>query len=248
MEHQKLWIRWRRITYRERDRDGYARLNVQRGVGNPRGEFCIAIYCTRYANRGALGQVKKLDSTTTDYFNKVNSMADILSSIDQPLHLEEFNSNLLAGLDSEYNALADLISSRPLNDPMPICDVFAQLQNTAHRIESRRADMVADTHMVRYMSKPGGGWLTQFQSPEPGPPSTRPVFSAPTSQSGGRRPDASGRSPGGTGGSRPCPTCGAGGSHPTCQICSKVGHVASCYFKRYQKNFLCTGNDGRNME
>jgi hypothetical protein len=37
--------------------------------------------------RGALGKVKKLDSTTTDYFNKVKSMADILSSIGQPLHV-----------------------------------------------------------------------------------------------------------------------------------------------------------------
>jgi hypothetical protein len=186
---------------------------------------------------GALGKVKKLDSTTTDYFNKVKSMADILSSIGQPLHPEEFNSYLLAGLNSEYDALADLISSRPLNDPMPIRDVFAQLQNTEHRIESRSADMVADTHMAHYTSKPSGGRLTQFQSPARGPPTTGPVFSAPTSQSGGHRPDASGRSPGGTGGSR-----------PTCQICSKVGHVASCCFKRYQKKVLCTGNDGRNME
>jgi hypothetical protein len=48
---------------------------------------------------GALGKVKKLDSTTTDYFNKVKSMADILSSIGQPLHPEEFNSYLLAGLN-----------------------------------------------------------------------------------------------------------------------------------------------------
>jgi hypothetical protein len=61
--------------------------------------------------RGSLGKVKKLDSTTTDYFNKVKSMADILSSIGQPLHPKEFNSYLLASLDSKYDALADLISS-----------------------------------------------------------------------------------------------------------------------------------------
>jgi hypothetical protein len=115
-----------------------------------------------------------------------------------------------------------LISSRPLNDPMPIRDVFAQLQNTEQRTESSRADMVADTHMAHYTSKPGGCRLTQFQSLAPGPPSTGPVFSAPTSQSGGRRPDASGRSPGGTGGSRPCPTCGAGGSRPTVRFALKL--------------------------
>jgi hypothetical protein len=39
-----------------------------------------------------------------------------------------------------------------------------------------------------------------------------------------------------------------GGAHPVCQICSKVGHVASCCFKRFKKNFLGAGNDGRNMD
>jgi hypothetical protein len=47
-------------------------------------------------------------------------MADVLSSIGQPLCPEEFNSYLLAGLNKEYDALADRISACPLDDPMPL--------------------------------------------------------------------------------------------------------------------------------
>jgi hypothetical protein len=163
--------------------------------------------------RGALGKVKKLDSTATDYFNKVKSMADVLSSIGQPLRPEEFNTYLLAGLDKEYDTLADRISARPLDDPMPIRDVFAQLQNTEQRIESRREDIATDVHhMAHYTSRPNGGRPAYFQSPAPGPSTAGPIFSAPASQTGARRPDATGRSNGGGGSSRPCPTCGAGGS------------------------------------
>jgi hypothetical protein len=79
---------------------------------------------------GALSRVKKLDSIATDFFNKVKAMSDTLSSIGQPLHSDEFNGYLLAGLDSEYDALADRVSVRPVNDPMPIRDVFSQLLNT----------------------------------------------------------------------------------------------------------------------
>jgi hypothetical protein len=80
--------------------------------------------------RGALGKVNKLDSAATDFFNKVKALSDLLSSIGQPLRPEEFNTYLLAGLDKDYDAFADRVSSRPIDDPMPMRDVFSQLLNT----------------------------------------------------------------------------------------------------------------------
>jgi hypothetical protein len=80
--------------------------------------------------RGALSKMKKLDSTASEFFNKVKALADLLASIGQPLRPEEFNSYLLAGLDKDYDAFADRVSSRPINDPMPMRDVFSQLLNT----------------------------------------------------------------------------------------------------------------------
>ncbi|KAK1627752.1 hypothetical protein QYE76_002067 [Lolium multiflorum] len=47
---------------------------------------------------------------------------------------------------------------------------------------------------------------------------------------------------------RGAPTNGGSSTRPICQICTKTRHVASCCFKRYDKNFLGAGNDGRNME
>ena len=128
--------------------------------------------------RGALGKVKKLDKSATVFFNQVKSMADVMSSIGQPLRPEEFNSYLTAGLDSEYDPLVDRISARPLDDPMPMSDVFAQLLNAEQRIEARRAEMSTDVHMAHYTSKPSGG-----RPPQSGPPPS-------ASQGASRRPDA----------------------------------------------------------
>jgi hypothetical protein len=193
--------------------------------------------------RSALRKVKKLDSTTTNFFNKVKSMADVMSSISQPLRPKEFNSYLLASLDKEYDALAEHISSRPLDDPMPIHDVFAQLLNTEQRVKSRRSEIAADIHMAaHYSSRPKSERPLQFQS-SPGLSNPGPHYS-PTPQ-GAQRNDSV---PQLTSGTRSCPTRGVGGTCPTCQICSKVGHMASRCFKRYLKNFLGAGNDGRNME
>jgi hypothetical protein len=112
--------------------------------------------------RGALSKMKKLDSTASEFFNKVKALADLLDSIGQPLRPEEFNSYLLARLDKDYDAFADRVSSRAINDLMPMHDVFSQLLNIEQRVESRRANLVADIHMAHYTNRPsGGGRLTQ---------------------------------------------------------------------------------------
>jgi hypothetical protein len=74
--------------------------------------------------RTALSKVKKHDyRNATAYFNRVKSLSDILTTIGQPLHTEEFNSFLVAGLDHDYDALADRVTARSVSDPMPTRDV-----------------------------------------------------------------------------------------------------------------------------
>jgi hypothetical protein len=76
--------------------------------------------------RTALGKIKKQDfPNATAFFNRVKSLADVLSSIGQPLRPKEFNQFLLGGLDVDYDALADRISAHPAYDPLPIRDVYA---------------------------------------------------------------------------------------------------------------------------
>ena len=103
--------------------------------------------------RGALSKMKKLDKTATVYFNGVKSLSDTLSSIGQPLRPEEFTSYLMAGLDSDYDALAQLVGARALTDPMPVRDIYAQLLATEQRVDSRRAELNTDIQMANLSSR-----------------------------------------------------------------------------------------------
>jgi histone deacetylase 1/2 len=175
--------------------------------------------------RASLSKCKKLDKTANTYFNEVKALADTLASIGQPLRPEEFNSYLIAGLDQDYDALADRVGARPLSDPMPVRDVYSQLMNAEQRIESRRAELQTDVHLANYTARP-----------------------FPTGGRGNQPPAGGGRSGPPAGHTAASPPGSAGGGRPICQICGKVGHVASCCFKRFQANYLGVGNDGRNME
>ncbi|KAK1697903.1 hypothetical protein QYE76_014600 [Lolium multiflorum] len=175
--------------------------------------------------RTALSKCKKLDKSANAYFSEVKALADTMASVGQPLRPEEFNSYLLGGLDSDYDALADRIGARPINDPMPMRDVYAQMLNAEQRAENRRAELRVDVHhAANYSSRqgPGGSRAAPPPAGRTGPPP--PV-----------RQQALAPAP-------------ANGNRPQCQICGKLGHVASCCFKRFQANFLGIGNDGRNMD
>ena len=193
--------------------------------------------------RGALNKEKKLDQSAASFFNKIKSMSDTLASIGQPLRPEEFSAYLLAGLDSEYASLAQLVSARNLSDPMPIRDIYSQLLHTEQRVESRKAELSSEIHAAHYSARPGGskppnyqqGYQQQYrpdprQQGKPGYPS-KPTGRNPSPPRRNDRPPAQGS-----------------GNRPTCQICEKQGHVASCCFKRFQRNFLGAGNDGRYMD
>ncbi|KAK1617543.1 hypothetical protein QYE76_023060 [Lolium multiflorum] len=185
------------------------------------------------AIRAELHKAKKLNKTASVFFNEIQSKADMLASIGQPLRPDEFTGYLCAGLDEQYDALVQLVSSRALTDPMPIRDVYAQLLNTEQRMEARRADLGADVHMAHLNYRGRGG-------PPPSAPTSPPYSKQPPPSSNQQRGQESmSRGNGGGGGSS------GGGGRPICQICTKTGHVASCCFKRYNPNFLGAGNDGR---
>ncbi|XP_071678263.1 uncharacterized protein [Lolium perenne] len=137
--------------------------------------------------RAELGKIKKRDyPNATAYFNKVKSLSDVLSSVGQPLRPDEFNTFLVAGLDSEYDALADRIGARPVYDPLPVRDVYAQLLNTEQRVEARRSELSLDNHHANLSSRSGGGRAPPRQqdqpqhfAPTPAPNSSRQQGNAP---------------------------------------------------------------------
>jgi hypothetical protein len=188
------------------------------------------------AIRGELQKVKKLDKPALVFFNEIKELADTLASIGQPLRPDEFSGFLCAGLNGEYDALVQMVSARALTDPMPIREIYAQLLATEQCLEARRAELATDVHManVNYRAR-GGGFPPP---PQFSPPPAYPKPSPPPSNNNNQR---------GQGTSAPCGGGGSssGGSRPVCEICGKIGHVASCCFKRYDPNFLGSGNDGR---
>jgi histone deacetylase 1/2 len=105
---------------------------------------------------------------------------------------------------------------------------------TEQRMDERKSDLQADLQMSVNFAGPktsSGGKGNQQQQYHP--PSKGNYSSPPPNSTSNQY--------------RGAPSGGAS-NRPTCQICSKVGHVASCCFKRFDKKILGAGNDGRYME
>jgi histone deacetylase 1/2 len=195
--------------------------------------------------RGALQKCKKLDKSITTYYNTVKSLADSLMSIGQPLSTSEFTGYLMQGLGEEYDSLVQLVSARALTDPMPLRDVYAQMLATEQRMEERKAEVHTDMQM-------SANYAGSKTSPQGSKPSYQQTYKPDPRQQGkpiypksGFTPSPQNPTSGYTGGA---PTGGGSSNCPQCQICTKLGHVASCCFKRFDRKYLGHGNDGCYME
>jgi len=183
--------------------------------------------------RNQLSITKKLDSSASTHFHRIKALSDTLTSIGQPLRPEEFTSYLLAGLDADYDAFVDRVSASAT--PMPVRDVYAQLLNTEQRVETRKAELRGEgLHAANLGFRGGNGGARQYPRDRSG------YFNNPAAPS----PAA-----------LPMPNFSHGGGsfsqdqhdrpRPVCQLCGKVGHIASRCYKRFKKEFLGIGNDGR---
>ncbi|KAK1685031.1 hypothetical protein QYE76_045879 [Lolium multiflorum] len=183
--------------------------------------------------RNQLAETKKLDSPASVYFNRIKAISDTLTSIGHPLRQEELVSYLLAGLDEEYDAFVDRVSNR--ETPLPLRDVYAQLCNNEQRLEARKAQLRGDVHSAHLGHRGNGG-----------PRSSRPDFFKPSPPPSMLPTPSFVRGDGGTGARGFDQTQSQDRPRPTCQLCGKLGHVASRCYKRFKKDFLGIGNDGRN--
>ena len=196
--------------------------------------------------RTQLGEVQKLNSTVSVYFNKIKNLSDQLTALGQPLRPEEFSAYVLKGLDEDYDNLAENVNGR--ETPISARDLHSRLIFTEQRVEARRAKAGVgfsnSSANAAYRGggrgappKPAygntGGYSKQPSSSKPPSPTQLPISNnggAPSGGSGGRRWNTQ------------------DGNRPICQLCNAVGHVAARCWKRFDKNFLGVGNDGTNME
>jgi hypothetical protein len=92
------------------------------------------------AIRNKLGNLKKLDKSVTAYYNEAKELADILSSIGQPLRDSEFIGYILKGLGEDYDSLVENVEGRDNTNPISAHDLYARLLNTEQRLGARRSD------------------------------------------------------------------------------------------------------------
>ncbi|KAK1629526.1 hypothetical protein QYE76_003841 [Lolium multiflorum] len=169
------------------------------------------------ALRRELGECEKLDTTATEFYNKVKALADTLASIGQPLTDSEFNSFIVNGLDEEYDGLVEIINERGNSNPMMAHEIYSRLLLTEQRVESRRSSRSRGSPAAHAAYKGGS-----------------PASGAPTSGKGPAPPS-----------SAPPSVLPGSGAPRICQLCGLHGHWASKCHRRFQKSFLGLGNDGK---
>ncbi|XP_073367905.1 uncharacterized protein [Aegilops tauschii subsp. strangulata] len=179
------------------------------------------------AIRNQLGEVKKNDLSVTAFFNKVKSLADTLSSIGKPLRDEEFTSFILNGLDEDYDSLVENINGR--DTPMPPRDLYARLLNTEQRLAARRSVGVYTQGPSANAALRGGARGAKQKAPPTSGNQPRPPAPSPTA---GRK-------------RLHCEACGGG---VECQLCGIEGHLASRCHRRFKRDFLGIGNNGKGNE
>ncbi|KAK1682366.1 hypothetical protein QYE76_043214 [Lolium multiflorum] len=187
------------------------------------------------AIRTKLADTRKDNGTIAAYYNKVKKLADTLASIGEPLRDTEFTAYILAGLDSDYDSLAEVIKERKV--PIRPQDLYNRLLSTEQRLNARRPDISSDTSVnAAYRGK--GAARGPPAAPSTGG-STKP--GAPPVQQQAARPGSSVVVVDG----RPRACCAACGAAQPCQLCGLLGHVASRCHRRFKTDFLGLGNNGK---
>ncbi|KAK1631986.1 hypothetical protein QYE76_006301 [Lolium multiflorum] len=193
------------------------------------GAFASTSIARSSAIRQEMAELKKGNKTINVYFHQMKALSDSLTSIGEPLRDTEFVSYILAGLDEEYDALYEVVTNR--TTPIPIRDLFSQLQSTEQRKLAQRRSGGPSHYPAAHAAAPVG-----------------PVAAFGAAR-GGHRPPAPSPSPAPRTAPPPTtPKTNNGRSTVICQLCGIPRHVASRCYKRFNRDFLGLGNDGSNTE
>ncbi|KAK1662019.1 hypothetical protein QYE76_050178 [Lolium multiflorum] len=186
------------------------------------------------AIRNKLGDLKKLDKSVTAYYNEAKELADILSSIGQPLRDSEFIGYILKGLGEDYESLVENVEGRDSTNPISAHDLYARLLNTEQRLGARRPDGPS------FDASANAAYRGSRNRQQPRPPSGSPQ--QPPKPASQPRPATTS---GGRGRAWVCTACGA---KAPCQLCGIEGHLPARCHRRIKQDFLGIGNDGRDNE
>ena len=167
--------------------------------------------------RSQLFSITKGNSSITEYFQRVKTLADTLAAIGQPLPAYEIALSLLNGLDSSYDPLVASISTHV--DPLTLEDIYSHLLSFEQRLERHTANVESTmgsanmaTRNDHSCGRNNGRNSNQQHSPQP-------ASSRDRSRGRGRGSSFS------------------SDSRPTCQLCGKTGHIAPKCFHRFDLSY-----------
>lgn len=100
--------------------------------------------------------------TSSAYFTKMKAIVDEMATIGKKVDDDELISQILPGLDSDYNPFISALSAttnRTDQPPLSLCDLYGQLLAAEARLEARKPGYTANLASKggRGSSSSGGG-------------------------------------------------------------------------------------------
>ncbi|PON83159.1 Copia-like polyprotein/retrotransposon [Trema orientale] len=166
-----------------------------------------------------LQNLKKGNLSMADYLAKLENLADQCAIAGYLIEDEDLVMHALAGLDSEYDSIVCIITTRHTDEKLALKEVYSLLLNQEARIQQHHAAMVINNPSANYSAKNGGQYGTRSRG-----------HGNYFSRGRGRgRNGNSGHSNGSSG-------------KPICQICGKQGHIALNYWYRMDETFQASSS------
>jgi hypothetical protein len=179
--------------------------------------------CAHAVNtRIALATTKKLHLFVMDYYAKMCQYADELTATGTPLHDDELNTYILAGLGEDYNSVFTAVVAK--TDPVTPCDLYSQLMSFEQH-----------TSLQAYQSS-GGSSSAMATTHGRGSSGGRGYDGPDRGRGRGR-----GRSNhGGFANNDSRTSCSSSGntSRPQCQVCLKFGHTANKCWHCFEEDYV----------
>src|SRR4051794_2569131 len=103
--------------------------------------------------RMQLATTAKRDLRVADYFTKMQGLGDAMTAVGSKMEDAELASYILAGLDSEGNALVTAMTTK--TETVSLSELYAHLLNFENRIDIQNGGSTGNTAILNYNS--GGG-------------------------------------------------------------------------------------------
>jgi hypothetical protein len=174
--------------------------------------------------RLALGTTRKGNLTVVEYFGKMKSLGDEMTTAGRPLDDEELTEYIIIGLDEDYTPLVSALCARV--EPISISELYSQLLNF-----ETRTGLLTDSSQ-RSVNAIGRGSSTHGRGSVRGRNGGCGGFRGGSSRGGFMRGSGRGR------GQNRNFFNSEQEDHPRCQVCFKKNHTMTECWHRFDESYV----------